>query len=336
MPSEITESHFLLITVIVPMRNEEKNVRNLIASLQQQKYPSSRLQVILVDDHSHDGTLDMLKRFAGDFTIISGAESFGKKGAIGAAVQQAKGDVIVTTDADCTHAPGWLESINRQFQQEAVQLVVGGVRIKATTFFENLQALEFTSLIGSGAALLHFGIPAMANGANLSFRKSAFVAVHGYDGNSHIASGDDEFLLKKIHAKCPRGVVFNSDSKSVVQTLPQRPLTQFVQQRLRWASKWKFDQTPATRWVGLCVVLLQLSFLVCLVSAFLGHGDLPKWILLGKVALDGILLWKVSIFLGSRFSFPAFIMLEALYPFYVLTIGIWAQFSSYEWKGRRY
>jgi len=51
------------VTVIIPARNEEKNIRACLASLQKQIYPSLLLEVLVIDDHSEDNTANAVRQF---------------------------------------------------------------------------------------------------------------------------------------------------------------------------------------------------------------------------------------------------------------------------------
>lgn len=325
------------ITVIVPMRNEERNVNQIVQSIVNQNYPAEKLQVIFVNDHSSDGTRTAFSEYAPEnFQLINLAEShIGKKAAITRGIESATGEIIVITDADCRHDLQWLQSINSQFTESEVQMVVGPVAIQSNSFFSTLQAIEFASLIGSGAALLQWGVPAMANGANLAFKREAFQKVNGYQGNEHIASGDDEFLLRKVYHVFPNGIKFNNASTSVVRTEAQQSLNAFFQQRLRWASKWKHNTSWLSNVVAVMVFLFQVAFVGLLIAMMTSTDKRLQLILFAKIAIDGIFLWRVSSFLQSKFSFLPFLLLDFVYPCYVIAIALLSQFFSYQWKGRK-
>src|SRR5690606_24556805 len=81
---------------------------------------------------------------------------------------------------------------------------------------------------------------AICSGANLAYRRSAFLKVKGYLGNGEHLSGDDEFLLKKIVRHFGTGsAVYINEAEALVKTAAEPGLTSFVQQRVRWASKWR-------------------------------------------------------------------------------------------------
>ena len=53
------------VSIIVPARNEKKNIARLLSSLQLQSYPAQLTETIVVDDHSEDDTADIARKFPG-------------------------------------------------------------------------------------------------------------------------------------------------------------------------------------------------------------------------------------------------------------------------------
>ncbi len=115
---EIKEEHFLTehpatsVSIIIPARNEAANIRHLIHDITHQVYPVGLLEVIIIDDYSEDGTYDICKQYSNEFSYIKVYKLLEivpdnlqmkayKKKAIEAAVQLAKGQLMITTDADC-------------------------------------------------------------------------------------------------------------------------------------------------------------------------------------------------------------------------------------------
>ncbi|HEY5692510.1 MAG TPA: glycosyltransferase [Cyclobacteriaceae bacterium] len=331
-----------MMTVVIAFRNEEKVIHHLIHSLKNLNYPKDILEVILVDDHSEDNSFNVVESLIYDspnFKVVSLSEGrAGKKAAISQAVEVAKGEIIVTTDADCQVQVNWLDRINDAFKNDTTNLVFGGVKLTANkSFFSSLQAIEFTSLIGSMAAAIGLGSFIMGNGANLSFRKAAFQYVKGYEGNAKIASGDDEFLARKIMKAFPSSLYFNNEAEAVVSSRPIISLKHFISQRIRWASKWKYNAFSTSGATALYVILVQLASVSVVISLFrVREGMLLLLsILVVKLLLECWFLFKVSAFLQSRWHWVAFLVLQFIYPFYVLGIGIVSQVGLYTWKGRR-
>src|SRR5690606_17909477 len=162
----------------------------------------------------------------------------GKKAAIRTGLDYAKGDLIVTTDADCQMGANWLAVIEEFYHSQKLKMVIGPVALHAgDALFSQMQSIEFASLIGSGAASFKLGIPSMCNGANLAYSKEVFFEVNGFEDTMHLASGDDEFLMHKVVEKYPEKVSFLKNKEAVVKTNSMPDLNSFFNQRIRWASK---------------------------------------------------------------------------------------------------
>jgi cellulose synthase/poly-beta-1,6-N-acetylglucosamine synthase-like glycosyltransferase len=331
------------ISVIVPVRNEAKSITRLLDTLSRQNYAAENFEVVVINDHSSDKTEEVVKAWAKENPEISvtllnqDAEHQGKKAALACGIAHAKGEIMVTTDGDCVVQAGWLTSIADAFDQD-VQLVVGAVRLReGHSFFSKLQVVEFASLVGTGVATLGGGIPTMCNGANLAFRKSAFEEVNGYQGTEHIASGDDEFLLRKIVARYPKGVRFNPLPTGVVEAKAATSLREFFQQRIRWAGKWKVHGIGFSS--ALAFFIFIFHSLTILLPVLAGLQFL-SWtvalpLLIGKVLLEAIFLFPALRFCTGRFYPLIFLLLQFIYPFYVVCFGLAANFLRTEWKGRK-
>ncbi len=325
-----------LVSIIIPTRNEENNITLLLNDISAQTY--QHLEVIVVDDHSQDSTIKIVEQEMNHDTHITLLKSTGagKKQALTTAMKSAKGSIIITTDADCRVNRNWVASLLPYFSHQETKMVFGGVKILGHSFFDDVQALEFASLIGSGGSTSELGFPVMCNGANLAFRKNVFDEVGGYSGNMNIPSGDDEFLLRKIKSKYSKGIVFAGRSEAIVTTSPSRDLNEFIQQRMRWAGKWKHNQSLTSVLLAFFIFLFQVSTIALPVLMVLGPMDLQTgaFLLIAKVLVEYIFLQQITSFLFLRWSWPAFILLQVLYPFYVVAIGLLSNFLSFSWKGR--
>ena len=328
------------ITVIVPFRNEEKCILDLLNSISKQTYPANFFEVICVDDHSTDASKSKAELFCRqhlNFKCIQlGDGMVGKKKAITLGVLQSRGELMVTTDADCTVSPQWLEKINSKFLNQT-QLLIGAVKIESDgTFFSKLQATEFASLIGSGFATAAYQLPTMANGANLAFRKHAFEKVNGYVGSFEIASGDDEHLMRKIKRAFPNSMGVLAEPEAIVSTQPQPSLNDFIQQRIRWAGKWKFNQSFFTRLLAVIVLLFQVSWLALILFFAFGKTDsqMSMVLILTKVFLEFLFLYAVQLFLKMKWQWMPFFALQLLYPMYVVFVAVKSSFAKTNWKDR--
>jgi len=323
-------------SIIVPVRNEAATLSRLISQLIHLDYPRDQFEIIVVDDASEDGTLNNLPD-APNLKIFKLSEGMvGKKRAIELGVQHAANEWILTTDGDCQVPATWLSSFNSALTDE-VQLVVGPVRMEATHFLGRLQSYDFSLLIGYAASLVGMGVPSMSNGANLCYRKSIFLAVGGYSGNSGIPSGDDEFLLLKVVKRQPKGIRFNNDPCAVVVTDPKDTFRDLLNQRKRWLSKWTLHKNPRIIASVLLTLVDNLSMLACITGVVLGY--FPVWtlsILAARWLVKGCFSFEVNQLLRGKTHWLAAALYELLYPFYVVLLSFASIFGHYTWKGRKY
>lgn len=325
------------VSVIVAARNEQDMIGNLLNDLRKNKHIN--FEVIIVDDHSEDRTTAIVQRFSGTdgrFRLIAN-NGQGKKAALTTGIGASSGSLILTIDADCRVGPDWIASMSAYFENGSTQLVLGPVRLNACSFFDFVQSVEFSSLIGSASAMAGWGIPILANGANLAFRKTAFESVHGYAGNQHVPSGDDEFLLRKIKNVYANGIEFANTRQSVVTTRANSSLKEFLHQRIRWAGKWRLHSDRLSQAVALFVfsfqaIVVSMPFLV---AAKLLSLSTVIMLISSKVILEFLFLRLISHYLDAPWKLSAFWLLQLVYPYYVVFTGFLANFRSYEWKGRK-
>jgi biofilm PGA synthesis N-glycosyltransferase PgaC len=329
------------VTVVVPMRNEFHSVPSLLSSLRMQEYPRDRMEVFIVDDHSEDETAEeVLRNIEGweGFRLLPLPESaMGKKDAISFAVQQARGEIIITTDGDCLHSRNWLARMTEPFADGADVVAGPVVYADRSTLFKRLQALEFLGLVGVGAGFFGIGYPRLCNGANFAYRKESFMAAGGYEGNAGIHSGDDEFLLRSIVYRLGGQARFVSDPDAVVTAPPEPALRGFLRQRIRWASKGRHNEDP--RFVSfLSLLFIYFFFLAGLpLMVALAPVSFPVAVLLllVKMALDLSVLLPAAALLRQPVRIPDVCIAEFLHPFYLVFVSVIGSIGAFTWKDRR-
>jgi cellulose synthase/poly-beta-1,6-N-acetylglucosamine synthase-like glycosyltransferase len=315
------------VSVVIALRNEEVNIPYLLEDLFKQDYPQEDIEFILVDDFSTDASYDLLQQSNFPIKVIRSSKE-GKKAAISRGVSSAQYDFILTTDADCRLSSDWVKQMLSPFADDNVHLVSGPVSYtNLNTVFDKFQAIEFMSLIGSGAGAIGADTAFMCNGANMAFRKSIFSST-----NEHIASGDDVFLLhhvKKSNAK----IAFVKEQSAIVFTSPKKSVTAFINQRKRWASKSSSYTDIAAQWVSVVVFLTNLLILLLL---FIGKFKLLLILFLVKVLIDYRFVKSLSRFFFYEKYLSYYWLMSILYPFYIVWVALSSQLSSYEWKERKH
>lgn len=326
------------VSVIIPFRNEMHHLPALLGALKNQSY--NKVEFLFVDDHSTDSCVEQIQSIVGTdkrFQVIVN-NGQGKKQAITTGVQFARGEIILTTDADCTMEPEWVQSMVRCFSEPDVMLTIGPVILNHNnSWWGRLQQAEFVSLIASAAAGVGVGYPFMCNGANLAYRRAAFEKVGGYSQNQHVASGDDEFLMRSINQEYQGSVRFQSHKNSIVFTQATPSIKEFWFQRLRWASKWKYN-TFHVQILAIGVLLVHAVFIggmfYSVASSDFGMRIAALAMLLIKMLCELVFLKQVSDYWGVSWNWAAFITLQVVHPFYVVLTGLFSNFMPNAWKGR--
>jgi glycosyltransferase involved in cell wall biosynthesis len=346
-------NHSTFITVIIVARNEENNIGKCIESIIQQTYPGSLFELIIVDDNSTDSTPVIVHSFEKnnisvldlkDFTGNENLNSYKKK-AVETAIGLAKGNLIVTTDADCLVQPGWLQTIASFYEEFGPVFIAAPVVYtnpsRGDSFFKRLlkifQSLDFMTLQGITCASVYKKLHAMCNGANLAYEKKAFYDAGGFAGIDQIASGDDMLLMHKIQKMYPGRIKYLKSAKVIVQTQPAETLGDFMNQRIRWASKAdKYTDRKITAVLLLVYVFNAWIFFMALCSfLYLYACYILMLLLMMKTIIELFFLFPVARFFGKQKLLWFFLPAQPFHIMYTLIAGWLGKFGSYKWKGRR-
>jgi biofilm PGA synthesis N-glycosyltransferase PgaC len=328
------------VSVIIPARNEEKNIGNLLRALSMQDFPGDKLEVIVVDDHSEDQTAAIAATFPNVRVLELKEDSLNsyKKKALEKGVAAAKGKLIICTDADCTPSISWLSEIARNYISHHAAFVAAPVVLTNNgSLFGRFQTLDFLVLQGITGAGIQQGSLAMANGANLAYPKKVFEEVEGYKGVDKLASGDDFFLVQKIAARYPQNIIYVKSSKAIVQTAAVSTWKDFLQQRIRWASKSaQYKEVRITTVLAL-VWIYNAFFLLTFFGGLLDARF--TFVFLAAILLKTVMEWpfvksvaqffQVPVTMGSFFSF------QPLHILYTVVTGVLGLIGNYQWKGRK-
>lgn len=331
------------VTVIIAARNEEENIGRTLDCLMAQDYPKDLLEIIVVDDHSNDQTGNIVRGYAKrgvDLITLNEGNKLNsyKKFAINKAIVASKGEIIITTDADCRMGPQWISTIIQCMETQGKDMLSSPVCYhEEKSYFERLQTLEFLYLIGLGAAGIGNGNPTTCNGANLAYRKDLFLEMGGFKGIDDLASGDDELLLHKVAESRPHVIGFCKSRAAIVYTEAKENLKSFLSQRKRWASKSTKYKDKKVVVLGIAIWLFNLAFLLSLLLFGMQGEDGRTLVLLSllfKFLIELVFLYPVMQFANRRellFNLP---LLTIIHPIYLVYIGIIGNIGKYDWKGR--
>jgi len=177
----------LLISVVIPAYNEEKAITDCLKSVINQSFPRQKYEVLVINNNSTDKT----KEIAQKFPVKVVDES--KKGyvwAISRGAQEAKGKIIVYTDADSKVGKDWLEQYAQVFTDPQVLIAGGGAIFEPKFLF--IRIIEpLLNLTGR--------VFKIYNGFNFAVRKKTYHQVGGFNPKINFNTDTDLFMrIKKI------------------------------------------------------------------------------------------------------------------------------------------
>ena len=349
----LPENRLPFISIIISARNEEQNIGHCIQSIIDQKYPQNKYETIIVDDHSTDKTVSIIQSFQkqniriiflADYTENKILNSYKKK-SIATAMQFAKGELIATTDADCVLPDRWLEILAAFYKDKESFFIAMPVAFQDPLPTDSIvkkvlkifQSIDFMALQGITGASVQNKFHGMCNGANLAYEKKIFYAVNGFEGIDELASGDDMLLMHKIQKVNPQKVMFLKSPEVIVQTRPAETLKEFMNQRIRWASKAEKYTDKTITLVLFLVYFFNAWIFILAISAFFYANAFYLFLisLVVKISIELYFLYPVSIFFQKQKLLWFFIPAQPFHILYTLVAGWLGKFGSYYWKGRK-
>jgi cellulose synthase/poly-beta-1,6-N-acetylglucosamine synthase-like glycosyltransferase len=309
------------ISVIVAARNEEKTVRSLLRTLSVQNH--SQFEVILVDDESSDATARIVEEFAREderICLIAAPQSRGprKKSALSAGIATANYEILAFTDADCLPPENWLRTLNRYHVATGGALLVGySPFLPEKGFLNKLARYENVRTGLLTAAACGLGRPYMAVGRNLSYRKTLFQRVGGFDGSSEFQSGDDDLFLQTVSESDLASVVFVGDCDAFVPSTAPKNLGTWLLQKRRHTSASRGYRTSVK---GHLALFHGTSILVWVLAVLAGPAAYA--ILATHLILQLFLVHNACTSFRQQTLLPWSPVLELAYTCYLLVAGV--------------
>jgi len=253
------------LSVIVAARNEETALPRLLHHLIGQIRAGDEL--LIVDDGSTDATASIARRWCASHEAIrlirrpAAASSGSKKAALERGIGAASNDLLAFTDADCLPAPTWLDRMRTLHAATDDEVVLTGYSPMCTpedatplvgpfARYETLVAGIYT------AAAAGLRRPYMAVGRNLSYPRSVFKAVNGFDAHAETLSGDDDLFVQSVRRHGAARVLAPTDPETFVETRGPTTWSAWIRQKRRHVSTGR--RYPWT--VGVHLTLFHGSF----------------------------------------------------------------------------
>lgn len=334
---KLKENDLPLATVIVAARNEEDNIYDCLDSLDKLEYPEGKLEILIVDDESTDRTPEIIIDFISNkpkFKLVKADRDFGetkgKARAIANAIEHSTGEVILTTDADCRVSSTWAKTIASYYVGDVV-MVCGYTNQEWKNLFEAVQDMDFIYLLTIAAGAINLGKPLSAIGNNMSYKKSAYYEVGGYEKIKFSVTEDFQLLMaiKKLKGK---KIIYPSDPNGLVTSKPCSDWKTVYLQKRRWAVG-GMNSTLDN------LIIISTGFWMTLFTLMIPFFYSPNliYLLCLKIFTDLFMVYHIYKQLRIKFTLSNFIGFQLYQTVYFTIIGVSLIFSrKVIWKGREY
>ena len=323
------------LSILVAARDEEENLPRCLEALRRQRGLPPGAEFLIANDHSTDGTADVIDAFARrdvrfrrvDVPPPTGVLR-GKAHALHHAYRHATGDLLLTTDADCAPPPDWAAGLAAAFDERA-GIVCGVTLVAHRTLFEAVQALDWLLGLTVAAAASRAGLPLTAMGNNLAFRGAAYEAVGGFPALPPSVT-EDCMLFHAVRRTSAWDVRLLLDARLANRTSALPSLRAAFRQRKRWAR----GGLQAAPWAGGLYAFLFLVHALLLVGLVVAPGVAGP-LLLVKLLADLLMLAVAARRMEVKLPLRAFLPFEVYLFGYVLAMPFALLFAPrLRWKGR--
>jgi len=319
----LKDSEHKSVSVIIAARNEAKHLEKLIELLDQQNHPN--YEVIIVNDRSSDKSRNILHKLESRYTWLSSIHIetlpqgwTGKKHAINKALEEAKNQVLLFTDADCIpNSKNWINmmtsgesDIKLGYSPYEIEPGLLNQFIQYETLMTGLQYLGFAES----------GKPYMAVGRNWSIQKASYPknileSIKGFEG------GDDDLILNHIGNSASVETVIDPSAQTISK--PKSNWPDYLKQKIRHLSVGiHYNQKHLTR-LGVFTLANVIGWFFFLIALILGFEPYIILIIFGLRSLSFYTIFtRVGLKLGTSPNYWALPLLDLCYSIYYPVIGI--------------
>ena len=335
------------VSIVIPAKNEAKNIINILNNLSQQTYPEDLFEVIVVDDKSQDYTATIVNDFMGNISNLQLLSTAGvesslryKKHPLNLGIRKSQGEILLLTDADCTVSSNWIAAMVSSFTENVGMVIGYSEASPVRTITQKLEALDFLMLLSAARGSAALGDPYACTGQNLAYRRQAFDAVGGFSAFASQVGGDDTLLMQQIKRQTSWEIVFSPDPDSFVKSTPQETAWGFITQRIRWATDtlqvWKTDPL----FFGIIVVTFLANLLSLTFPFMLFNNPLLIPIvcygLCAKFAVEGAVMLKGTSFFNRQELRSVYLLWFLLQIPYITFMGLLSFFGNFlPWGGKQ-
>ncbi|RPH99278.1 MAG: glycosyltransferase [Calditrichaeota bacterium] len=323
------------VSVVIAVKNEAHRIQNCLKALNQQEYPAEKMQIILVDDHSTDDTLQVVRnmnmRCAVKLLTHSTLSKYqsSKKAALELALHDASGDIVLLTDADGRPPRTWVRRMVLSFS-DSMGLVAGfSPQCAEKPWMNDLLLVDSIAAAVTAAGLIGLKRGITCSGRNLAYLRQAFFDVGGFSSLPDSLSGDDDFILQRFVHQSRWQVNYVLNREAVVPAAGPTNLIAFLRQKRRHISAGRYYPTS----VKLGYAVYHLLNLAIWSSIVMIHFE--QYLFLAfigiKFLVDALLMLRFAKLVNVRLKWIFCIIWEPVFLFYNLFAAL-CWFRRPVWK----
>ena len=170
------------VSIIIPAHNEAPCIQQTIRSALELNYPRDKFEVIVVDDGSSDATYNLASAVKSPYLRVFRKKNGGKGSALNYGIARAKGEIVVTMDADTFVDNMSLQRMIARFHHEDVMSVTSAMGVyKPRTLWQRIQHIEYYLSLFLRSVYARVNAIFITPGAFSAYRKSFFERYGGFD-----------------------------------------------------------------------------------------------------------------------------------------------------------
>ncbi|MDG1841069.1 MAG: glycosyltransferase [Crocinitomicaceae bacterium] len=258
------------VSIIICARNEAENLLKNLPSVLNQLHKN--FEVIVVNHDSTDKTENVLRNFQKNYTHLNTLHcknnKKGKKELITLAIKSAKYEHLIFTDADCVpNSSNWAKNISDSFSSNKNIIIGYGPNHKKSGLLNYFFRFD-TAITGITYLSYALGKQAyMGVGRNMSYTKTLFKLLNGFDSHKEISSGDDDLFIQDANNKTE--IEINIDPDTYCFSNAKTSLKSWVKQKKRHQSasiKYKVIHKGLLGIYSISLFLMWVSFVSLLIE----------------------------------------------------------------------
>ncbi len=308
------------VSIIIPAYNEEGSIERTIKSALNLDYPSEKLEIIIIDDGSKDNTYSIAKKLESKKVRVFTKKNGGKGSALNFGIKKAKGEIVISMDADTFVKKDSLKIMVGHFINDKVWSVAPSMGVyNPKGILARIVQIEYYMGVFLRKSFATVNAIHITPGAFSAYRRSFFLKYGGYDENNLTEDLEVALRIQRHH-----GIIANA-SKAVAYTLSPESFKALSIQRRRWytglvKNLWNYKDLFGFRYGALGTIILPLILITLPLSIFLTSYSVVRVLL--KLKDDLLFMNAINFRFNNAFEFNSFLFKNFFYKLFTQPIFI--------------